>query len=216
MRDDELNLADDEVQQVEQLIRAARGGCRESMEKLIRASRSFLWTLALREVPSDLRPKVSASDLVQESLLEAHRDFAGFGGSHPQELYAWLRRILLNNLANSRRRYRKLKRQLKREVPLQTFTDDSGRMNELPHPTPSPSKLVISAEREKRVEEALAKLSSDYQDVIRLRHKEHLSFGEIATQLKRSEVAVRKIWSRAIERLQRELDAANDSSGRAF
>jgi RNA polymerase sigma-70 factor (ECF subfamily) len=216
MRDEELNLAADEVQQIEALIRAARGGCRESMEKLIAASRSFLWMLALREVPSDLRPKVSASDLVQESLLEAHRDFSGFGGSHPKELYAWLRRILLNNLANSRRRYRKLKRELKREVPLQTFTDDSGRMNELPHPTPSPSKLVISAEREKRVEEALAKLSSVHQEVIRLRHKEHLSFGEIAAQLKRSDVAVRKIWSRAIERLQHELDAANDSSGRAF
>src|SRR5262245_6158684 len=216
MRDDELNLAGNEVPEVGPLIRAARGGCRESMEKLIAASRGFLRSLALREVPSDLRPKVSASDLVQESLLEAHRDFSGFDGSRPQEFYGWLRRILLNNLANSQRRYRKLKRQLKREVPLQTFTDDSGRMNELPHPSPSPSKLVISAEREKRVEEALASLSSVYQEVIRLRHRDHLSFGEIAAKLKRSEVAVRKIWSRAIERLQQELDAANDSSGRAF
>jgi RNA polymerase sigma-70 factor (ECF subfamily) len=216
MRDDELNLAADEVQHVEQLIRAARGGCRESMEKLIAASRGFLWSLALREVPSDLRPKVSASDLVQESLLEAHRDFAGFGGSHPQEFYAWLKRILLNNLANSQRRYRKQKRQLKRELPLATFTDDSGLMNELPHPTPSPSSLAMSSERAKRVEEALAKLSSDYQEVIRLRHQDHLSFGEIAARLERSEVAVRKIWSRAIERLQQELDAGNDSSGRAF
>src|SRR5262249_61794404 len=99
---------------------------------------------------------------------------------------------------------RNLNRELRRGGPLQTFTDDSGRMNELPHPTPSPSKIVISAEREKRVEEALAKLSSVHQEVIRLRHKDHLSFGEIAAQLKRSDVAVRKIWSRAIERLQPE------------
>jgi RNA polymerase sigma-70 factor (ECF subfamily) len=185
------------------------------MEKLIAASRGFLWSLALREVPSDLRPKVSASDLVQDSLLEAHRDFSGFDGTHPQEFYAWLKRILLNNLANSQRRYRKLKRELKREVPLVTFTDDdSGRMPDLPHPDPSPSKLVMSAEREKRVEEALAKLPSNYREVISLRHREHLSFGEIAAKLKRTDVAVRKIWSRAIERLQQELDADNDSSGR--
>src|SRR5262249_52554512 len=170
MRDDELNLAADEAQQVEALIRAARGGCRESMEKLIAASRSYLWMLALREVPSELRPKVSASDLVQESLLEAHRDFSGFGGSHPQELYAWLRRILLNNLANSQRRYRKLKREIRREVPLEGFTDDSGWMAQLPHRDPSPSSMAISSEREKRVEEALARLSQPYQEVIRMRH----------------------------------------------
>ena len=88
MRDDELNLAADEVQQVEQLIRAARGGCRESLEKLIAASGGFLWSLAPREMPSDLRPKVSASDLVQESRLEAHRDFSGFAGSQPHGFYA--------------------------------------------------------------------------------------------------------------------------------
>jgi RNA polymerase sigma-70 factor (ECF subfamily) len=212
MRDDELNLAADEVHEVEQLIRAARGGCRESMEKLIAASRGFLWSVALREVPSDLRPKVSASDLVQESLLEAHRDFARFDGSNQHQFYAWLKRILRNNLSNSQRRY-KGKRELKREVPLGTFTDDSEQMAELPHSDPSPSKVVMSAEREKQVEEALAKLRSVYREVISLRHREHLSFSEIALQLKRSEPSVRKIWSRAIERLQQELDAGSDSSG---
>src|SRR6266496_3403810 len=99
MGDNEADLDTDGVQQVEQLIRAARGGCRESMEKLIAASRSYLWSVAIREVPSDLRPKLAPSDLVQESLLEAHRDFAGFGGSHPQEFYAWLKQILLHNLS---------------------------------------------------------------------------------------------------------------------
>jgi RNA polymerase sigma-70 factor, ECF subfamily len=185
------------------------------MEKLIAASRGFLWSVALREVPSDLRPKVSASDLVQESLLEAHRDFARFDGSDQYEFFAWLKRILKNNLSNSQRRYRNQKRELKREVPLATFTDDSEQMTEIPHTDPSPSKVVMSAEREKQVEEALAKLPAAFQEVISLRHREHLSFPEIALRLNRSDASVRKTWSRAIERLQQELDAGSDSSERS-
>ena len=63
-----------------------------------------LLRIARREVPNALRGKASASDLVQQTFLEAVRDFAQFQGSTVAELRAWLRRILRNNLANLTRR----------------------------------------------------------------------------------------------------------------
>ena len=47
-----------------------------------------------------------ASDLVQETFLEARRDFYRFVGNSEAELMAWLPRLLLNNMANFVRSYR--------------------------------------------------------------------------------------------------------------
>ena len=77
--------------------------------------------------PAGLHGKVAASDLVQETLLEAGRDFAHFGGHTRHELLGWLRRILLNNLADANRRYLYAeKREAGREVSFHRLQTDSG------------------------------------------------------------------------------------------
>ena len=213
MRQDKLNLLADDGQQVEQLIRRARDGCRASLEQLIAASRNYLCSIANQEVPADLRPKMAASDLVQDTLIEAHRDFAGFEGCHEPEFLAWLRRILLNNLANAKRRYRETsKRELARELALDGFDSSTGQMVNLPQEDPSPSSVIVAQEQEQRMMDAIARLPHDYQQVILLRHRDHLPFEEIAKCLNRSSVASRKLWSRAVVRLQQELNVGDDSS----
>ena len=57
------------------------------------------------------------------------------------------------------------------------------------------------------LQDALAQLPDDYRQVITLRHQEQRSFEEIGILLGRSSEAVRKLWSRAIERLKQELGA---------
>ena len=72
-----------------------------------------------RGLDADLVAKGGASDLVQETLLGAYRDFGAFHGCSRAELLAWLRKILQNNLAVHRRRYRGTrKRQLSLEIRL--------------------------------------------------------------------------------------------------
>jgi len=116
---------DESVQSSGELLAAARSGSRESLGKLLETCRNYLSLVAQREIDSDLRAKGGASDLVQETFLEAQRDFARFQGCSEDELLAWLRQILLHNVANFTRRYRDTrKREVSREVPI--LADDSA------------------------------------------------------------------------------------------
>lgn len=55
------------------------------------------------------------------------------------------------------------------------------------------------------VERALARLPELCRQVIDLHHRRHLSFADIAPLIGRSPEAVRALWARAVETLQREL-----------
>src|SRR5262245_12037270 len=101
------------------LLAAARSGSREAVGEALEACRAYLLAVAQRELDDDLKAKGGASDLVQDTFLEAHRKFDHFHGDVEVELRAWLRRLLLNNLADFRRFYREAeKRDTGREVPL--------------------------------------------------------------------------------------------------
>ena len=85
-------------------LAAARAGSREALGQVLQACRGYLLLLAERELDPDLRAKGGASDLVQGTFLEAQKDFAHFQGDSEDELRAWLRQVLLHNLANFTRR----------------------------------------------------------------------------------------------------------------
>ena len=77
----------------------------------------------------------------------------------------------------------------------------------LPTDTLTPSRCLIAAEEDEAMHRALARLAADDREVIRLRYQEERPFAEIARLMGRSENAVQKLWLRAVERLQRELQA---------
>jgi RNA polymerase sigma-70 factor (ECF subfamily) len=90
---------------VQKCLEEARGGSADALGQVMQVCRQYLLLVANRELEPELQAKGGASDLVQETFLEAQRDFGRFQGSSQAEVLAWLRRILLNNLANFRRRY---------------------------------------------------------------------------------------------------------------
>src|SRR5690242_4317549 len=89
---------------------AARRGSPEAVAWLLEHCRPYLLLVANEELDADLRPKLGASDVVQQSVIEAQRDFARFEGATREDLLAWLRRILRHNLADARRYYREAAR----------------------------------------------------------------------------------------------------------
>jgi RNA polymerase sigma-70 factor, ECF subfamily len=110
---------------------------------------------------------------LQETFLEAQRDFAGFHGGSEEELQAWLRQLLLHNVANFARRYRGTgKRRLDREVALEPETPSGQGDRGLAADTLSPSGRVIAAEEVQALQAALARLPDDYRQVIVWRYQE--------------------------------------------
>jgi RNA polymerase sigma-70 factor (ECF subfamily) len=189
---------------VERLIQVARGGSRDSLGQLLEMYRPFLLLLARSELKADLQGKIGASDMVQETFLEAQRDFGRFRGRTHAELMAWLRRILVHNILNLHDHFLATgKRQASREMPLARGPDSSGQ--ELEAGIESPSRQAIIHEESLAMQEALDRLPETYRQVLRLRHYEQRSFEEIGHTLGKSAEASRKLWFRAVERLRVEL-----------
>lgn len=182
----------------------ARSGSQEALGQALQACRDYLLRIAGEELEPDLRAKGGASDIVQETLLEAQRDFNQFHGAREDELMAWLRRLLLHNVADFTRRFRTGKRFAGREVALEGDRQTAS-AEQFVLDTPSPSGHAMARERLEELERALERLPEDYRQLIRWRYQEELSFEEIARRLERSENAVRKLWFRAVERLRQEM-----------
>jgi RNA polymerase sigma-70 factor (ECF subfamily) len=190
----------------------ARTGSAEALGRLLDGCRQYLLLVANEELPSDLQAKVAASDLVQDTFVKAHEHFAQFRGGTPDELFAWLRRILLNDLANCTRHYVETgKRQLSREVPLAN-TPPANIQNALASEADSPRAQLLAREKADALDRALDQLPANYRDVILWRTRDGLPFEEIGRRLDRSERAARKLWVRALERLQNLLEPGDDNS----
>lgn len=191
----------------EALLSAARSGSQEALGTLFQSFRTYLLVVGERELRSDLRVKVSASDLVQETFAEGQRALNRFLGSTPAEFQAWLRGILLNKLANARRRYLSAEsRDLKREERQDRMSSIIARTELLIAEQDSPSEHAERLEDAQRIRVAIGRLPSHYRQVIELRNFEVLPFAEIATVMNRSEHELRALWVRALNRLKENLD----------
>jgi RNA polymerase sigma-70 factor (ECF subfamily) len=88
------------IPSLNQLLIQARGGDAEARDRLFAACRNYLAVVARAEIGSWLQAKVDASDLVQQTLLDAHRGLANFRGHNEAEWLGWLRQILSHNAAD--------------------------------------------------------------------------------------------------------------------
>jgi RNA polymerase sigma-70 factor (ECF subfamily) len=192
------------------LFDAARRGSREAWGKLLEDCRPFLLAVANEELGDAVRSKAGASDVVQETCLEAHRDFDRFAGHTQDDLRRWLRQILKHNLANLRRSFLNTsKRSVLREVPLDGAPRQTGAEPQLAADSTSPSGRAIRREQEDLLERTLDELPADYRQVLLLRHRDQLDFHAIGRQMDRSPDAARMLWWRAFERLAERLEERN-------
>jgi RNA polymerase sigma-70 factor (ECF subfamily) len=183
---------------------------REAMGRLVEMIRPYLLGVSNAELPGDLRAKIAASDVVQDSLLEVVRDFQRFNGTSAAEFRVWVRTLLLNNLANWERWFRRAgKRAIVREIPID---GDSNRFAIVPllASGPSPSDGAKANEQVEALHRAMADLPEHYRQVLELRHWQHLSFEEIGKSTQRTTDASRMLWWRAVDRLQELLGAPGE------
>ncbi|MFO0013649.1 MAG: sigma-70 family RNA polymerase sigma factor [Planctomycetota bacterium] len=210
-------MNDSAVMNIENWLAQAKGGSRDALGRLLGAHMNYLKTIAYAQMDDRLKRRVGASDIVQETLLEAHRDFLHFLGKTPAEFSSWLRMILINNLKRAIECHlMAAKRDMRREL---SFDEVKGRTDKsaarleafLAAPSPSVSSDIQRHESLIRLSDAIARLPAEYREVIILRHIQGLSFKEIAERHHKSSGAVRMVWMRAIEKLR---ETSASSSGR--
>jgi RNA polymerase sigma-70 factor (ECF subfamily) len=170
--------------------------------------RGYLRALAHIELGRRLQGKVDPSDIVQQSLLEAHQDLAALKGRTEAELVAWLRTILTRNLLNTARDFDAQKRDIRRERSMaQQVEDSSVRLDRfLASEQTSPSQKVVRAEDAERLATALAALPDDQRTAVILKHFHDWSLAEIAENMDRSTLSVAGLLKRGLKKLRQVMD----------
>jgi RNA polymerase sigma-70 factor (ECF subfamily) len=161
--------------------------------------RSYLLLLARRH-----GGRLDPSDLVQQTLLAAHRQRGQFRGHTAAEEAAWLRRILAGTIADAFRALGRGKRDVGRERSLEAELEaSSARLHDwLAAGQSSPSQRAVRAEDSTRLADALAQLPEAQREAVTLRHLHGLPLAAIAERLGRGPAATAGLLKRGLARLR--------------
>jgi RNA polymerase sigma-70 factor (ECF subfamily) len=177
-------------------------------EPPIERYRSYLLLLARMQLDGHLQAKLDASDIVQQTLLEAHTKRAQFHGD-AGGLLAWLRQALTNNLLDGLRALRRGKRNVARECSLRDAMEESSAQladwGAVDHS--SPSRKAARNEDALRLADALAQLPEAQREAVFLRHLQGWTIADTAEHLRRTEPAVAGLLHRGLKRLRQLLQS---------
>jgi RNA polymerase sigma-70 factor (ECF subfamily) len=172
-----------------------------------------------------LRARVDASDVLQETYLDAAARWSEQASSESLGSYFWLRFLAVQRLLILHRRHLSThSRDARREVPLPpeaalevSSCSLAGAMLDA---GTSPSHALTRAEAQSQLHATLSRLDAFDREVLALRHFEQLSNAEAATVLGITAAAASQRYYRALKRLRELLGAApggahpSGSSGR--
>lgn len=166
--------------------------------------RSYLRLLARLQLPPQLAPKLDASDVVQQTLLQAHRALADFRGKTEAEMGGWLRQILARNLAHAARDFSCEKRDAGREVQLAALLDQSSaRLNAwLAADESSPSQKAERNDQFLRLAAALEELPEEQREAVELHYWQGWTLAKIAGHQNRSPASVAGLVHRGLSKLR--------------
>jgi len=172
----------------------------QTQDGFLERHRDYLNMLARLYLSPRLRSKLDPSDMVQETLLKASENQGQFQGQADGELAAWLRRILVNAMADALRAFGGPKRDVALEVAL---VESSSRLEALLGPaSSSPSAQAMRHEEFACLAKALAQLPDDQRTAVELHHVQDWSVAEIAEHFGRSEAAVAGLLRRGVKKLR--------------
>ncbi len=172
----------------EALIARAKTGDRSAFDELIVLYQPSLQAVIHKRLGAALKPQAGVDDILQETYLRAFLAIDRFEWQGEGSFFRWLSGIAVKVILEIANREKHTG-----SVPLDL---------EIPARESSPSKVLQREERYRRFEKAIASLSPDYRDVLRLVRLEGLSVTEVAKQLNRSPHAVSQLLLRALKKLR--------------
>lgn len=193
--------------ETQRLLVRIRAGERAAFNELFDRHRGDLRRAVELRLDRRLRARVDASDIVQESHLEAYRRLDDYLERTPMPFGLWLRKTAQQQLLNHRRTHMTAaRRSVHREDAL---PDQSSMLIAAPllHTGPSPSRQAMKREYARLVSEAVNELAEIDREILLMRNVEGLTQQAIAQVLELSHDAVRQRYGRALIKLQRLLAA---------
>jgi RNA polymerase sigma-70 factor (ECF subfamily) len=175
--------------------------------RALESYRDYLCLLARLQLDPRLRAKVDPSDVVQQTLLQAHQAWGQFRGRSDREVGQWLRQILARNLAHVGRDWRRARRDLSRECSLEASLERSGsRLGPwLAAEQSEPGSGVHREEQLLHLAEALATLPDVQREAVVLHYLHGWSLAAIGAHQGRSPKAVGSLLHRGLKQLRAHL-----------
>jgi RNA polymerase sigma-70 factor (ECF subfamily) len=166
--------------------------------------RGYLLLLAQLHWDTRLQGRYDPMDLVQDSLLEAHKQRAQFKGTCDAELAGWLRQILAHNLADAIRRLERVKQDVHLERSLEALLGESSSRLQawLAAEQASPSKEAAANEELIRLADSLAQLPAAQREAVVLHHLQRLTLAELTQRMQRTEASVAGLIRRGLKKLR--------------
>lgn len=188
----------------EQLLERAGRGDPAARQELLIGHRDRLRRMVALRLDRRLASRVDPSDIVQESLAEAHQQLSDYLVRRPLPFYAWLRQFAWERVAKQYERHVRAQRRSVTREEAPPLPDES--VAQLAHrliaSATSPSRRLLREELRDRVRTALACLKPHDREVLVLRYLEGLSNSETAAVLGIGESTVGMRHLRALERLR--------------
>ncbi len=197
-----MDVTDDSAE-TQRLLEEARKGDAHAFDQLFARHRSALCEIIELRLDARLRARIDASDVVQETQLEAFRRLADYLERQPMPFRLWLRKTAHERLLMFQRRHIHARRRTtSREVPL---PDRSASVlaQQLMAGGSTPSQRLKKEELARSLRQALAKLADTDREILLMRNYENLSYEEIAQILDLDAATARKRHGRALIRLHR-------------
>lgn len=198
-----------------ELLRQARAGNSASLGRLLDQHRDRLRKLVLLRMDPMLRGRIDASDVIQETQMEAARRLGEYLRDPAVPFFVWLRFLCTQRLAMLRRFHLTAQgRTVARERSIfgkgRTGASSAALAARLLGRLTQPSAAALRAELKRRLHAALAALEPLDREILTLRHLEQLSAAEAAATLGIREEAAKKRHVRALLRLKKSLAGEED------
>lgn len=208
-----------EPSKTQELLARAREGHATAVNELLDRHRDALRRMIDLRMDRLVQRRVDASDIVQDVLVEANRRLQEYLKNPAMPFHLWLRHMARDRLIDAHRRHRQAaRRSMDREQPLVAarFLDQStlDLAGELEDRELTPAAAATWHELQRRFQAALDTLEEQDQEVVLMRHFEHLSNSEVAQALGLSEAAAGMRYLRAMRRLRAKLDEPGANENR--
>jgi RNA polymerase sigma-70 factor (ECF subfamily) len=191
----------------ETLLQRAAEGDQSAVGRLLHRHRERLRTMINLRMDPRIVARCDPSDVVQEALLDAHRQLPGYLKQRRVPFYSWLRHLAWQKLVDYHRRHLMCgaRSVLREEEVWRLLTDHSTQQlaRHFVSSVPNPSEHAAQSESCHQVAFALRQLSDEDREVLTLRILERLPAKETGAVLGISANAVRTRQFRALSRLEK-------------